>query len=116
MIKLNKDQVNAIASKITKEYNEEVAKKNKEYNEKVLDKFNKSKEGKLFNAFKETFGENAISSYNQLKNYPELNPFKPINTYSNNITNDVILKTIDCENLDELISSIKKDLIKKTNG
>ena len=124
MIKLNKQQINALANKFYNEKKNDIDKLNKEalnksiveYKplfekaQKVLKQndFLRSVEVKLNNGY-----DTAITSSTTFKTFSEkwdvINSFKPktIKLSLNNIENDIILATIDSISVDEIINSLK---------
>jgi len=108
-MRLTKDQVRAIKNSIIERHNKIAKEQNEKHNTEVLKEYYKTKEGKIYKQFIDTFGISCVLRHN-IQNFPELNPIKTLNSWDANLENKIILKTIDCENLEELISSIEKDL------
>lgn len=108
-MRLTNTQIRAIKSNIVERHNKIAKEKNEKHNEQVLKEYYKTKEGKIYKQFIDTFGISCVLRTN-IKNFPELNPIKTLNTWNTDLENTIILKTIDCDNLEELISSIEKDL------
>jgi adenine-specific DNA glycosylase len=69
-------------------------------------KFKKTKEYAAMNLINETLQYQAVNKRGLLAAMYEL-PKSNINALKKDITNEIILSTIDCDNLDELIAKVK---------
>jgi len=109
-MKLNKMQIEALASNIVSEINVEILKDNKIIKEAAAEKFLKTPVGKavtLINAsfFNSAYKYNSTMIENMAMSYYEISYIKTIN--KSTVENDIILNTIEATDLDTLITKIK---------
>lgn len=119
MIKLNKQQIDALSNKIIDELKKEVLKENKKMREIAYKDFLKTPLGKAY----KLVSESKINDYlqkieatetiysTQLDRYLGLK-INTLNISKHDIRNDIILATIECEDLDSLINQIKQKYAK----
>lgn len=121
-MKLSNQQVTALAEKIYKElsdssreYNSEVQKKRNEWIKKKLS----LKENKSLREFYEylngSYYKSSLIDYLQTKYKEEYNklPIECPRQFSQyDVKNDIIIETINCENMEKLISKIKDKYLK----
>lgn len=112
MIKLSKAQVYAIASKLASEINKEKEEKYKEETQKLKDKFSKTKEGKLYDAYHAMFTSNDGNSA-KVK-LPWSGRYGASRIYTSSVENDIQLATIDCKDLNEIMTKLKKQYESKS--
>jgi hypothetical protein len=104
-MKLTNQQVDALTSKI---YDELHADSTSDYNSNmaiIKKEFDKTKEYKAMILINETFGYTAITPINLMGRLYDLP--RPVSSNKGKIRNEIILSTIDCANLDELIEKVK---------
>jgi len=105
-MKLSNQQVQALTDKIYNELNKDVS---KQYSSDMADiekKFKKTKEYAAMILINQTAGYQLVSKGHLLARMYDL-PKNNINALKKDITNEIILSTIDCDNLDELIAKVK---------
>jgi hypothetical protein len=104
-MKLTNQQVDALTNKI---YDELHADATSDYNSNmaiIKKEFEKTKEYKAMFLINETLGYNAINLLMFMGRLYDLP--KPVSSNKSKIRNEIILSTIDCANLDELIEKVK---------
>lgn len=119
MIKLNKQQIDALSNKIINELKQELLKENKKIREVGYKNFLKTPLGKAYKLVSESKINNYVqkleaegTSYpTQLDHYLGLK-IKSFNINTHDIKNDIILATIECDDLDSLINQIKQKYAK----
>lgn len=104
-MKLTKEQATVLASKITEELNVEIRKYNEELREKEVSKFKKSKEGKALQLLQKSFPNYYYFKDTILSGLLNI-PVKPL-FQSPAIYKEIILQSIEVENLELLINNIK---------
>lgn len=119
MVNLNRDQIKALSEKISNEIREEITKYNRKLEEKIskiLKKKLNLKENKTlleYNNYcvKNDYIDNRVKQYLQKKYEDEIIKFGKEKSYIYNLQHliklDLIIETIECENLNELIEKIK---------
>ena len=104
-MKLTNQQIEALASKI---YSDFYSKAKKEYdnaNDILIKKFEKTKEYQALNLLSDVMGHRLIADKSVIaKMYNTPSMKKVPDSYA--IKNEIILSTIDCDNLDELIEKV----------
>ena len=114
-MKLNNQQIQSLAHNINLELREETAKHNQEARAKAYKEFYKTKLGKMYVELNEqgllspmTLKPLDLEGQQQvLDKYLKLDLKNPIAGYSSNVFNDIVVATIECENIDELINKVK---------
>ena len=104
-MKLTNQQVDALTNKI---YDELHADTTLQYNSDMAiieKKFKKTKEYQAFTLLNDLLGYKVTNDQNIIAKLYDM-PKSPINNKSK-IRNEIILSTIDCANLDELIEKVK---------
>jgi hypothetical protein len=104
-MKLTNQQVDALTNKI---YDELHADATSEYNSNmaiIKKEFEKTQEYKAMILINETFGYSAVTPINLMGKLHDLP--RSVSSNKSKIRNEIILSTIDCANLDELIEKVK---------
>jgi hypothetical protein len=108
-MKLTTQQINALSNKI---YND-LYKDNKEIYNAAMDSlkamFEKTKEYKAMQLLKDLLGYNPVNETCVMQKLYNL-PKQTKTASENSIRNAIILSTIDCANLDELIEKVKTNV------
>ncbi len=112
MLNLKGQQIQALAGQIAKELNDNISKYNEDLKAKTLSDFFKTKNGKMILALREDYPKAGIFTDQYIFSYllPQVQVKSRINP--SDVGNDIIIKTIDSDNLDELIKSIKEKYTK----
>ena len=110
-MKLSHQQIDALSAKISKELREEQLDFNDTIRKEAYRKFYKTDLGKALQKLQDSELKNLIyvssgGSHQYLDKYLGLE-LKPITYSTGEIRNELIIGTIECENLDELINKIK---------
>jgi hypothetical protein len=102
-MKLNREQINALSQQIAGDINKKVTEYNQKIRDKALKDFLKTPEGKA-----------ATYLYSKYPNIYNINPVSlckvnglRVNVASSIIANDIIIQTIECDNLQQIIDKIK---------
>ena len=104
-MKLTNQQIDALTNKIYDEISADVL---SQYNSNmaiIKKKFAKTKEYQAFTLLNDLLGYKVTSEQNILAKLYDI-PKSPINNKSK-IRNEIVLSTIKCDNLDELIEKVK---------
>lgn len=104
-MKINKQQITALARKISEDLNQEIKTKNALIEESALKLFYKTKEGKAVLMLQKYFKDAYNFQDNSMLNLLKVKKKNTITTY--NIESDIILETIECDNLEQIIEKIK---------
>lgn len=107
MAKLNKTEIDTLATKITNELSQPIRKQNIEIREKAIEAFYKTKEGKMVKKLLD-IDPNYISKVkiNGRLSYKT----KPLPSF-NSVRVEIILAQIETDNLTELIETVKNKFI-----
>lgn len=117
-MKLNNQQIQSLAHNIYKELREENTKYNTQVREKAYKEFFKTKLGKMFLEINDLglFNSGTLTPldvYNNatmistLDKYLKVELRKVYAYNSADVFNDIVVATIECENIDELINKVK---------
>jgi len=104
-MKLTNQQVDALTNKIYDEISADVL---SQYNSDmaiIKKRFEKTKEYAAMTLINETFGYSAVTPTSLMGKLWDLP--KSVSSNKSKIRNEIILSTIDCANLDELIEKVK---------
>ena len=104
-MKLSKGQANALAQRIAKDINDEAIKANKIIENNAFKVFKSSKEGKAMDLLNRSFGKR-FTTFNIDRNLYILDIKRKKTVGVSEILNDILIETIDCDNLDKLIKKI----------
>lgn len=113
-MKISKQQISALASKLTSEIEDSNTKKEKEEWKKCLEKFKKTKEYSYIDHINKFYNEIAKTTHTMIAEGSILvmSGYKSSIKYDYNlrqrIENDILISTIECDNLDEIINKIKE--------
>ena len=121
-MKLDKQQIDALASKIKSELDIQFNTTIKEHNDKINESneyINFETENKIALKFKQLFDDNNIDGYycrqiiSELKDKYFKKKYQKEKSFDYyQIKNSIILNTIECDNLDSIIEKIKKEFSK----
>lgn len=114
-MKLSNQQIQSLAHNINLELREETTKHNQEVRAKAYKEFYKTKLGKMYVELNEQGFFNLMTlkpldleaQNTALDKYLKLDLKNPTTGYSSNVFNDIVVATIECENIDELINKVK---------
>ncbi len=110
-MKLTKQQIKALATKITIDKNKELRDNYDNLVKKSKEDFYKTPNGKIYKNFLDVFTENCINSYSTSTTVPWSLIPKPKLLLSSDVENKIIISTIeDWKSLDEIIDNVKKQL------
>ena len=103
MIKLNNQQIQALAKKIAKKINDEYNANNNKNRAKALEKFYTTKKGKVVKVF--------VAVYPKILRDYEINDFMgyepgPTRASSTAIVDDIILECMECDTIPALITKL----------
>jgi len=103
-MKLNKEQIEALTSKIHSSIFRTITKKNEVIQNLNLEKFKKTKEGKMYFTLKNSeTHKHLINTYGKIPANIKLIDIP----CRSNVRSEIVLATIECDNLDILIKKIE---------